>query len=68
MIGVQILVDYEFISGTKMHKQAGYDLTQTIKDGKAGKSSWRWAASANPVYMAAPGQSSPAAELFVFCM
>jgi hypothetical protein len=28
-------VDYQYISGTKMHKQAGYDLTQTIKDGES---------------------------------
>jgi hypothetical protein len=28
-------VDYQYIGGTKMHKQAGYDLTQTIKDGES---------------------------------
>jgi ABC-type amino acid transport substrate-binding protein len=28
-------VDYQYVSGTKMHKQAGYDLTQTIKDGES---------------------------------
>ena len=30
-------VDYKFISGTKMHKQAGYDLAQTINNGKSGE-------------------------------
>ncbi len=30
-------VDYKFISGTKMHKQDGYDLTQTIKNGESGQ-------------------------------
>jgi len=30
-------VDYQFISGTKMHKQAGYDFTQTIKNGESGQ-------------------------------
>ena len=40
-------VDYQFISGTKMHKQAGYDLTQTIKDGESGQIT---------VEMVAPGE------------
>jgi len=30
-------VDYEFISGTKMHKQAGYDFTQAINNGESGQ-------------------------------
>jgi ABC-type amino acid transport substrate-binding protein len=30
-------VDYKFISGTKMHKQAGYDFTQAIKNGESGQ-------------------------------
>jgi len=30
-------VDYKFISGTKMHKTDGYDLTQTIDNGKSGQ-------------------------------
>jgi ABC-type amino acid transport substrate-binding protein len=30
-------VDYQFLSGTKMQKQAGYDFTQTIKNGESGQ-------------------------------
>ena len=30
-------VDYQYISGTKMHKQAGYDLTQSIKNEESGQ-------------------------------
>jgi ABC-type amino acid transport substrate-binding protein len=30
-------VDYQFLSGTKMQKQSGYDFTQTIKNGESGQ-------------------------------